>query len=47
MGEGKYMDISQSGKAIGLEIILPISTPKEDIDAILGLKEQKIVKVLQ
>lgn len=49
IGEGHLilMDISQSGKAIGLEIIFPESTPKEAIDAIIGLKEEKIVKLLQ
>jgi hypothetical protein len=49
MSEGHLilMDISQSWKAIGLEIIFPESTPKEAIDAIIGLKEEKIVKLLQ
>lgn len=47
VGEGKYMDVSKSGKAVGLEIIFPVSTPTEVIDAIIGLKEEKIVKVIQ
>jgi hypothetical protein len=30
------MDISKDGKAIGLEIIFPESTPQEALDAIIG-----------
>lgn len=40
MGQGNYMDISASGKAIGLEIIFPASTPDEAINAILESKGQ-------
>ena len=36
MGEGAFMDISKDGKAIGLEIVFPESTPQEDLDAIIG-----------
>lgn len=39
MGQGKYMDISESGKAIGLEIIFPASTPQEAINAIIRSEE--------
>ena len=46
LGQGNYMDISESGKAIGLEIIFPRSTPQEAIDAIIGLEENKIKLVL-
>ena len=38
MGQGNYMDISESGKAVGLEIIFPVSTPDEAIHAILESK---------
>lgn len=34
MGEGKYMDISEDGKAVGLEIIFARSTPDEILNAI-------------
>ena len=44
MGEGKYMDVSEDGKALGLEIIFPSSTPDEALDAIIKTKEP--VKVL-
>ena len=44
MGEGKYMDVSEDGKALGLEIIFPSSTPDEALDAII--KTQEPVKVL-
>jgi uncharacterized protein YuzE len=36
MGEGKYMDISEDGKAIGLEIIFAKSTPDEVLNAIFA-----------
>jgi uncharacterized protein YuzE len=36
MGEGAFMDISKDGKAIGLEIVFPESTPQEALDAIIG-----------
>ena len=39
LGQGKYMDISASGKAIGLEIIFPSSTPEETFKAIIQSKE--------
>ena len=39
LGQGKYMDISASGKAIGLEIIFPSSTPEEAFKAIIQSKE--------
>ena len=39
MGQGNYMDISASGKAIGLEIIFPSSTPEEAFKAIIQSKE--------
>ncbi|MGD1837383.1 MAG: hypothetical protein ACPKPY_04925 [Nitrososphaeraceae archaeon] len=42
--QGKYMDVSKHGKAIGLEIIFPSSTPKEAINAILESKE--VIKLL-
>jgi uncharacterized protein YuzE len=46
LGQGNYMDISESGKAIGLEIIFPRSTPQEAIDAIMGVEENKIKLLL-
>ena len=39
LGQGKYLDISASGKAIGLEIIFPSSTPDETFKAIIQSKE--------
>ena len=39
LGQGKYLDISASGKAIGLEIIFPSSTPDEPFKAIIQSKE--------
>ena len=39
LGQGKYMDISVSGKAIRLEIIFPSSTPDETFKAIIQSKE--------
>ena len=39
LSQGKYMDISASGKAIGLEIIFPSSTPDEPFKAIIQSKE--------
>ena len=39
LGQGKYMDISASGKAIGLEIIFPSSTPEEAFKAVIQSKE--------
>jgi len=47
LGEGKYMDISESGKAIGLEIIFPASTPKHATDAIMNSKESGIELLLK
>jgi hypothetical protein len=38
------MDVSEDGKALGLEIIFPSSTPDEALDAIIKTKEP--VKVL-
>jgi uncharacterized protein YuzE len=46
LGEGKYLDVAESGKAVGLEIIFPKSIPEEAISAIMGLKEEEI-KLLQ
>ena len=39
LGQGKYMDVSGSGKVIGLEIIFPSSTPEEAFKAITQSKE--------
>jgi uncharacterized protein YuzE len=39
MGEGAFMDISKDGKAIGLEIVFPESTPQEALDAIIGMSK--------
>jgi len=44
LGQGKYMDISESGKTIGLEIIFPSSTPQEAFNAIIESKD--VVKIL-
>jgi len=46
LGQGNYMDVSESGSAIGLEIIFPRSTPQEAIDAIMGVEENKIKLLL-
>jgi uncharacterized protein YuzE len=42
LGEGKYLDVAESGKAAGLEITFPKSMPEEAINAIMGLKEEDI-----
>jgi uncharacterized protein YuzE len=47
IGEGKYMDVSESGIAVGFEIIFPRSTSKEAIDAILKLDDKEQIKLLQ
>jgi uncharacterized protein YuzE len=39
MGKGAFMDISKDGKAIGLEIVFPESTPQEALDAIIGMNK--------
>ena len=46
LGKGQYLDVAQSGKAVGLEIIFPKSIPEEAVNAIIGLKEEQI-KLLQ
>ena len=46
LGQGSYIDVSESGKALGLEIIFPRSTPQEAIDAIMEV-EEKHIKLLQ
>lgn len=45
MGEGKYIDVAESGKAVGLEIIFPSSLTEEAINAIKLQKEE--IKLLQ
>jgi len=37
LGEGMFMDVSKDGKAIGLEIIFPESTPQKTLDMIMGI----------
>ena len=39
LGEGAYLDVSEDGKILGLEIIFPRLTPQERIDAIIGADE--------
>jgi hypothetical protein len=46
LGEGKYKVYLQV-RFVGLEIILPISTRQEAIDAVLRLKEEQSVKLFQ
>ena len=57
MGEGKYMDVSEDGKAIGLEIIFARSAPDEILSAIFDgtipreimeeiIKRKVLIKVL-
>jgi uncharacterized protein YuzE len=45
VGEGKYLDVAENGKAVGLEIIFPKSIPEEAISAIMGLEKE--IKLLQ
>ena len=40
MGQGNYMDISESGKTVGLEFIFPSSTPQEVFNAIIRTDEK-------
>ena len=57
MGEGKYMDVSEDGKAIGLEIIFARFAPDEILSAIFDgtipreimeeiIKRKVLIKVL-
>jgi len=41
MGKGFFMDVSKDGRALGLEIVFPESTPQEAIDAIIGRNKKK------
>jgi uncharacterized protein YuzE len=48
IGDGQqYMDISEVGKAVGLEIIFSKSIPKEAVDAIIELKDDEQIKLIQ
>ena len=44
MGEAQYLDISESGKAVGLEIILPKTVTEEALKAIKACEEITIQK---
>jgi uncharacterized protein YuzE len=46
MGEGKYLEVTESNKPIGLEIVLPRDVPQEAVDAIVNRENPKI-KVLR
>jgi hypothetical protein len=45
MGEGKYIDVTESNEPVGLEIILPRDVAGEVVDAIVN--KSKSIKVLQ
>ncbi len=45
LGGDRYLDVDDSGKAIGLEIIFRQDLPQEAIDAIIGAEEA--IAVLQ
>ena len=45
MGEAQYLDISESGKAVGLEIILPKTVTEEALKAIKACEQITIQKV--
>ena len=40
VGEGKYLDVSESNKPVGLEIIFPESMSKDAIEALMKPKSQ-------
>jgi uncharacterized protein YuzE len=40
VGEGKNLDVAESGKTVGLEVIFPSSMPQEAINAIVASREQ-------
>jgi len=42
LGEGKYLDVTETNEPIGLEIILPREIPKEAIDAIVNRSKSTI-----
>lgn len=44
MGEGKYVDVTESSEPVGLEIILPRNIAGEVIDVIVN--KSKSIKVL-
>lgn len=47
LGEGKYMDVTESNEPLGLEIILPRNVPDEAIDAIVNRSGKSRINVLQ
>jgi uncharacterized protein YuzE len=45
LGQGKYLDITETGDMVGLEIIFASSTPQEALDAIINSKQLVELKV--
>lgn len=42
LGEGKYLDVTETNEPIGLEIILPREMPADAVDAIVNRGKSKI-----
>jgi uncharacterized protein YuzE len=45
LGQGKYMDITETGEFVGLEVIFPSSTPQEAIDAIINSERKGMIEL--
>jgi len=45
LGQGKYLDVTETGDMVGLEIIFASSTPQEALDAIINSKQLVELKV--
>ncbi|MGC1933055.1 MAG: hypothetical protein WA667_29110 [Candidatus Nitrosopolaris sp.] len=45
MGEAQYLDVSENGKAVGLEIILPKTVTEEALKAIKEYEQITIQQV--
>jgi hypothetical protein len=45
MGEGQSLDISESGKAVGLEIILPKTVTEETLKGIKACEQITVQQV--
>jgi uncharacterized protein YuzE len=45
LGQGKYVDVTETGELVGLEIIFASSTPQEALDAIINSKQLVELKV--
>lgn len=46
MGEGRYADLAEDGKLIGLEIVFAKSTPVEMLHAILNIPKEMLEEMI-